>query len=131
MSVEKKVSGDINVSMRDHNQIGHVGHVVNEAPEPELRWSAPTSTANSDGSFTISSFLEIVSPYPPAQLFLKVISMGITELEVIPQRVGMSIKGHSGRRDGWCFTTLMQPSGRYLVSVRSRENGLRVEYQFD
>lgn len=123
--------GDIHANIGTHNQIGQIGHTINQAPEPELTHTAPVTTTHPDGTFTISFLVEVISPYPVGQLYLEVHSDGIMSLDVVPQRTGMSMSGHTGKREGWCFTTLMQAFGRYSVTVRTRENKINMTYAFN
>lgn len=127
---DKKI-GDISVSMGDANNVNHIGHIVNEAPAPDIEFvGKPMITEHSDGTFTVVFSFEVVAPYPPGQLYLKVSSAGISELDVSQQAAGVSMSGHSGRREGYCFTTLMRPYGRYQVRLRSRDRNIHVEHTF-
>jgi len=129
-------SGKNSVSVSGSNNsvsIGHIGDVtINQAPQPELRISAAESSKNEDGTYTMSAEVEVVSPYPPGSLRLEAWAPGIVSLGAAPQRTGMSMTGHSGVRPDHAFTTLMQPFGKYVITVRTAApTNVDLRYDFD
>jgi hypothetical protein len=122
-----------NISAGGNVTIGHIGDMtINQAPQPELKLSGTKSLKNPDGTFSLTTEAEIVSPYPPGSLRLEAWAPSILSFDAIPQRVGMSMTGHSGLRLDHAFTTLMQPHGKYLVVVRTKEPAnIDLRYDFD
>jgi len=90
---------------------------------PILEIGPQTSQENQDGTVTVRALLTIIAPIPPKQLFLEVHAPDILSFEVIPQRNGAQIFGHSGKREGFAFTSLMQPFGSYIASVQMKKLG--------
>ena len=113
--------------------VGHIGDVtINQAPRPKLELSAAKVERNEDGTYSVTSEAEIVSPYPPGSLRLEAWASGIIDLEAIPQRTGIIITGHTGVWADFAFTTLMQPFGKYLIVVRvSEPTNVELKYEFD
>jgi hypothetical protein len=106
-------------------------NVINQAPKPDLKTLNNDIRQNPDGSQTVLILTEVVAPYPPGSLLIKAAAPHILDLDVIPQRTGMSINGQSGKRDGYAFTTLMSPFGKYMINVRtSKPEAVSVEYEF-
>ena len=81
-------------------------NVINQAPKPDLKQLHNSILQNPDGSQTISILAEVVAPYPPGSLFVQATAPDIIDFGVIPQRTGMSVTGHSGKREDHAFTTL-------------------------
>ena len=117
--------------LTSHNQSGGItAHTVNQAPEPELRCGQLVNQRNADGSYTVTCTLDVISPYPPAELRLQVEAAGLVSLDVNSHRTGTSMIGHSGMRDGWGFTSVISPSGRYTLSVIAAEPKFGIAYKF-
>jgi hypothetical protein len=107
-------------------------NVINQAPKPELKQLHNDVRQNPDGSQTASILAEVIAPYPPGSLFIKATSPYIAALNVIPQRAGASVTGHSGKREGYAFTTLMNPFGKYIIEIQtSKPESVALEYQFE
>ncbi len=116
------VTGDnaIGLVMGSDNQIGHIGHVINQAPEPEIKFSDARMEIGEGGFITYTATLHIVAPYPPASLWLKESAQEVSEFSVMANRTGMVMTGHSGTAPGYHFTTLISPHGTYAYRVVSR-----------
>lgn len=102
------------------NQSGGItaAHVtVNQAPDPDLSARELFVNQKSGNQYHSRLELTILSPYPPANLMVKVHAPSIVSAELNPQRGGMVMKGHSGRRDGWAFDNLQAPSGRIHLDI--------------
>jgi hypothetical protein len=126
----QKKLGDIKITMGNRNTVGNIGHVVNEAPEPELRQlSANVSEAN--GVVTTLVMIEVVAPYPPANLYLEARSPTLIECRVTPQRSGVHQTGNSSKREGFWFTNIQHPWGKYLMTVKAASRDLQFEYNFN
>ena len=107
-------------------------NVINQAPKPELKQLHNDVRQNSDGSQTISILTEVVAAYPPGSLFIQATAPHIAALNVIPQRTGMSMTGHTGQRKNYAFTTLMNPFGTYMIDVQtSKPEQVTIEYHFE
>ena len=114
------------------NQSGGItAHTVNQAPEPELRFGPLSNRRNPDGTYTITCTMDVIAPYPPAELSLQVEAAGIASLHVNSERARLHRFGHSGLRDGWGFTSLVNPSERYIVTVIAAEPRFGVAHRFD
>ena len=113
--------------------VGHIGDVtINQAPRPKLELSAAKVERNEGGTYSVTSEAEIVSPYPPGSLRLEAWAPGIISLDASPQRTGIVMMGHTGVRADFAFTTLMQPFGQYLITVRVSElTNVELKYEFD
>jgi hypothetical protein len=120
-------------AITSHNQSGGItAHTVNQAPKPEIKWGALTVAVHSDGKNMISGRFEVVAPYPPAALHLRAISPGIETFQLSPVgRTGVFLEGHSGKRDGWCFTTLHHPIGTYQATVVTASDQLKFKHNFE
>lgn len=134
---DKDRTGGNTFHTTSHGQIGGVtaGQYINEAPEPELRGGGDLlrNQQREDGTFLHRLVLEVVAPYPPANLFLYV--PGASAIEVHPQRSGVVMIGNSGSRADGAFTNLQQPSGilhlDILTAGRMAEAvGFELEYDF-
>lgn len=114
------------------NQSGGIAaHTVNQAPPPQLRQLSTSLAENSDGTYTTSFMFEVVAPYPPGNLSLEVHAATIISLDMVPQRAGIHMSGHTGKRDGFAFTNLHSPFGKYLMTVRTgKQEQLVVNYSF-
>jgi hypothetical protein len=118
-------------NVTSHNQSGGItAHTVNQATEPELRFGPLANRRNPDGTYTITCTMDVIAPYPPAELSLQVEAAGITSLDVRSEHAGLHMSGHSGLRDGWGFTSLISPSGRYTVTVVAAEPKFSVAHRF-
>ena len=107
-------------------------NVINQAPKPELKQLHNDVRQNSDGSQTISILTEVVAAYPPGSLFIQATAPHIAALNVIPQRTGMSMTGHTEQRKNYAFTTLMNPFGTYMIDVQtSKPEQVTIEYHFE
>ena len=126
------ISGSDNVI--SFNQSGGVtaGTYINQAPEPELRLISNEGKANPDGTYTSSVLTEVVAPYTPGKLIVEAFAPGIVDLDVRPQGTGVMMGGHAGKRAGLCFATVINPSGRYWLNIKTKdEPQLSVEWRFE
>jgi hypothetical protein len=122
--------GDIKISVGNQNTIGHVGHVVNQAPRPELRVLSH-QRGEADGLFFIEAIVEVVSPYPPGNLYLEAKAENIVELRVTPARGSMLFGGRAGLSGGVAFTNVQSPFGQYVVYVTARSQDIKFDYRFE
>ena len=106
-------------------------NVINQAPKPDLKQLNNSIRQNPDGSQTISILAEVVAPYPPGSLFIQATAPDILDFDVNPQRTGMSMTAHSGKKESHAFTTLMSPFGQYMINVRTtKPQSVVIEYEF-
>jgi hypothetical protein len=112
---------------------GQIGNnTINQAPKPDLRFGAQAVKKNADGTYTETLFVEIESPYPPAQLYLQANGLNIVSFEAVPQRVGMSMGGPEAVRKDFAFVTLIQPFGTYLLKVVVKaQTPISLDWKFD
>lgn len=127
----------VNISGSGHVlSIGQTGGVtartvINQAPAPKLIRLSAVEKNTADGKWEVVLVFAVESPYPVGNLFLGVYCTGIIDMECIPQRTGVSMEGHSGRREGYCFTNLHQAFGTYRLVVRAESRQpVRIEYEF-
>jgi hypothetical protein len=105
---------------------------VDAAPEPELQARPLFLNRQEGGRFHSRFELEVVSPYPPANLRLVVHASTIQDMQLAPQRSGIAMFGHSGKREGYCFTNLHNPAGSLHLDVfTAGEEKFEVEYDFN
>ncbi len=127
-----KVSDKPNVSVTSHNQSGGItaGTVnINAAPEPKLNAQVLLENQQSGSEFLSRYALTIDSPYPPANLYIVVSAPTIKRIDLVPQRSGMVIGGHSGVRPGMAFTNLQNPYGLlHLNVITSQPEKLSIEW---
>lgn len=125
------VIGAVKGSVVSINQQGGItAHTVNQAPSPKLNILSHSSTA--EGAwYKTTVVIEIVAPYPAANLYLEAVSNGIETFDVAPMRTGGFMFGHTGKRAGFCFTNVQQAYGRYTLTVRSRSERVELRYNFD
>ena len=133
ITINAPVGGDVHVVQSIGQSGGITAHtVIDQAPGPRLRQVRHSEVVMLDGMFESSTVYEIVAPYPPAALRLAAYAEGILSLDVRPQRDGLHLYGHTGRRDDHHFTTVQHPSGHYLVRVVLREKKpITIRYHFE
>jgi hypothetical protein len=85
-----------------------------------------------DGTRTLLVTLEVVAPYPPPALQVSIQGPDIRSFDVKSERPGVHLSGHSGVSDGYRFTTLQHPSGRYRLTTTYGGKAMPVlGYAFD
>ncbi|WP_292529243.1 hypothetical protein [Methylocystis sp.] len=118
-----KAGGNVN--------IGHIGDVFNQAPEPEVKIIAMTERGNGE-KVIYDADIEVISPYPIGSLLLYAKGQGLESIDATPMRVGPSIGGQSGIREDGAFTTIMHAFGRYRITIHARhKTSLVLEYSFN
>ena len=65
--------------------------------------------------------LYLVYDIPPANVYLAVYATGVESVQLAPMRTGMSMSGHSGKRDSYAFTNLQTPYPRLQLDIVSRK----------
>jgi hypothetical protein len=120
-------------NVASHNQSGGItAHTVNQAPSPQLIRRDWRVAENADGTRTLLVTFEVVAPYPPPALQVSIQGPDIRSFDVKSERPGVHLSGHSGVRDGYRFTTLQHPSGRYRLTTTYGGKAMPVlGYAFD
>ena len=79
-------------------------------------------------SFFITK-VELYSQNPIPNVYFAAYAKTIVEFVVKPQRAGISMTGHSGKRQDFWFTNIPNFGGKYLLVVKTRESEeIRIEY---
>ena len=115
-----------------NNQAGGQ-NVINQAPPPGIKLLGDPTRASDlkNNIFTTAQLLEIIAPYPPANLQLIAYADGILGIKASAQRTGMQQYGHTVVRPGMAFTNIIRPFGRYLIIIRSSTSApIKLEYLF-
>jgi hypothetical protein len=132
-NTESPMTGKNSLTITGSNNtvtVDHIGDV--NVPGPELKLSATHGKQESDGSFAAVFDVQIVAPYTPGSLRIEAWAPGITRLDVVPQRTGAAIFGHSGVRPDHAFSTVMQPFGHYKIYVLTKApTNVEIRYLFD
>ncbi len=124
------VIGTVKNSVVSINQQGGItAHTVNQAPAPELRILSQSAITEGEWSKTTAA-IEVVAPYPVANLYIEAASDGIEEFDVVPTRSGAFTFGPTGKRTGFFFTNVQQAYGRYNLIVRSRSKAVQIRHRF-
>lgn len=120
-------------NVTSHNQSGGItAHTVNQAPPPQLIRRDWRVSENTDGTRTLFVTLEVVAPYPPSSLQVSVHGPDIRSFDVKSERPGIHLHGHSGVREGYRFTTIQHPSGKYRVAATYAGEAMpELGYSFD
>lgn len=111
-------------SINTINQSGGVNVVVNNrgngyAPVIEMKKLKENQL---DGDNFYSEYLlTIHSAFALPNLYLQINAKSIVDFDVMPQRMGGSMQGHTGDRDGFSFTNLQQAFGQYKIKVRTKK----------
>jgi hypothetical protein len=74
--------------------------------------------------------VELYSPHPIPNVYFAAHAKTIVEFEIAPQRAGMFMAGHSGKREGFWFTNVPNFGGRYLLVVKTKESE-KIEIEYD
>ena len=105
---------------------------IAELKDRELRLIEQKSEENADGTYTISSVMQVVSSSPPAGLcvrgeFNDLIEMTVEEVDPQPS-VLRSIIQIKEKPDTWYIHS---PSGAFLITVHAKSPNGTLHYKFD
>lgn len=92
-------------------------------PDPKITITPIQTNIERDGKFFSSFMLDIESVAAIPNLYLQANAQTIESFDPSPQRIGVTMIGHSGKRDGFAFTNLQQAHGKYLLSIVTRKAG--------
>ena len=94
---------------------------INKFPEPKFDMKLISANVPQNDLFETKALLTIESKTALKNLYLEAKAPSITNLEVIPQRTGMSMSGHSGKRNGFAFTNILDAWGQYMLIILSQK----------
>ena len=106
---------------------------INQAPKPDLKTLNQKTVTNPDGSSTFSALVEVVAPYPPADMSITARAEGIISLDGESQGVGSSIMMVQRRVEkSYAFENVQNPHGQYMIVVHlAKANPVTLEHHFD
>lgn len=114
---------NLEIHVTSHGQQGGItAGIVNIAAE-----SAPNITLGdqshmeTENGHLYEAILNIETKYVVPNLRIVAHAHTILSLDVAPQASGMFMFGHTGKREGFHFTTLQNAAGRYRVRVTTSE----------
>ena len=108
------------ISVISINQSGGItAHTVNvsAAPAPTLHAKPVSLNQVHESEYHSRIALTVESPYPPANLYIVVSAPSVKSINLMPQRTGIVMMGHSGTREGWAFTNLQSPYGLIHLDI--------------
>lgn len=96
--------------------------IVNQGiPKPEFSLKEIITGKEEGGLYKAEYELEVKTVIPIPRLRLEARSPSIVGMEVVPQRVGVMMAGHSGVRTGYAFDTLYDVYGTYRIVCLTKE----------
>ena len=105
---------------------------LNAAPPPGVTARQLFANKPVGSEFHTRVELLVETPYPARNLFVKVSAASIHKMDLIPERGGMVMYGHTGTRPGFAFTNLQSPKGRVYLDVLTGSAELcKVEYEVE
>ena len=127
----KKPEDDRNIDVRSYNQQGGItAGVVNIQGEiqPEISLSNESYSETEDGH-VYEADLNIKTQFVIPSLKVSAFAKSIKDFDVVPQRGGLHMTGHAGKRDDHHFTTLQNAAGLYRVKVvTSKAEQVQVDF---
>ena len=115
----KKPGDDRSIDVRSYNQQGGItAGVVNIQgdSQPKISLSNESYSKTEDGH-VYQANLNIETQFVIPALKVTAFAQSIQAFDVVPQRGGMHMSGHSGKREDHHFTTLQNAAGLYRVKV--------------
>lgn len=115
-------------------QINNNGdNIVNQnIPEPKFIFESKGINILSNGIYITEGILTIDCKVALKNLYLESHNKSIISFEVIPQRGGLYMTGHSGKREGFIFKNLPGASGTYLLITKSTQvDNTEVTYDYE
>jgi len=118
---EEKEQRDIHVTSYGQ-QGGITAGVVNIQAEPQPRIDlSETIHQETDAGHLYEAILTVDTRYPIPQLSVIAHAKSIQSLDVAPHAAGVFMYGHTGKREGYHFTTLQNAAGKYTIRVTTAE----------
>lgn len=98
-------------------------NVINklDIPEPILSIEELFSNELSNDLYKSEFLLTIDTKVQIPQLYLELQAPTIIKMDVTAQRSGISMTGHSGKREGYVFTNLINAYGSYKIIVFTKK----------
>jgi hypothetical protein len=76
--------------------------------------------------------VELYSQQLIPNVYFAAYAKSIIKFEVRPQRTGMHMGGHSGKREDFWFTNIPDFGGKYLLVVKTKKSEkIKIEYDFE
>ena len=107
---------------------------ITELKERELRLVEQKVEENADGTYTISTVMQVVSPIPPAGLDIKAEADGLIEMNVRriePQPSLLFSMNKERINPNTMCVKINSPSGKFLITVRAKEPKGMLYYSYD
>lgn len=111
--------GTVSVNQRGGITAGKV-IIKTDLPEPELSAHIATDNQLDGGLYKTIIFIDIKTKVTVPNVYLSIAAPSIVSMIVSPLRSGLSMSGHSGVRDGWVFTNLINAYGTYRATVTTK-----------
>jgi len=114
---------DPTINVTSHGQQGGItAGIVNISAEPQARISLSERThKETETGHLYEALLTVDTRYLIPSLRLEAHAHSIQSLNVVPQVGGLFMTGHTGKREGFHFSTLQNVAGQYRVRVITSE----------
>lgn len=112
-----------NIHVESHGQQGGItAGIVNIQADlqPKIELSEVTHNEVANGH-QYEAILTVDTHYTVPQIRITAHAPSIQSLDVAPQRSGMHMFGHTGKREGYHFTTIQNAAGKYRIRVTTAE----------
>jgi hypothetical protein len=107
-------------------------NITTGIPEPKFDIRPIVENKPEGTTYRTEFMLSIETKVPITNLYLQVGADTIMKMEVVPQRSGGFITGHSGIRTGFAFTNIPNAYGSYKVTAVSKSpDKFKVTYSID
>lgn len=135
----KKLTGEIHQTAIGNNnvQLGTTGDnspiiIDNRKETLENKVEAtPICYKEPEGDFFITK-IELYSKHPIPNIYIAAFAKTIVKFDVMPQRSGGHMSGHSGKRENFWFTNIPNFGGKYLLVVKTKESEeIKIEYDIN
>ena len=125
------------VEVTSYNQSGGITaqnviiNNISKTLSPELQAKVIYLNQPSEGKYRTRVEFSLNSIYPIGNLYLEVWAGTVEEIDCMPMRTGVWQEGHSGKRDGYAFTNMMNVFGNYeLHIVTTQPENIQVVFKF-
>jgi hypothetical protein len=123
MSDKEKTKPDIKVENSPNTiiQVNKNGdNVVNQKlSEPKFSLDLTANNILTDGVYITKAYFKIDHQVALKNLYLEAHNKSIISFEVVPQKSGGFMTGHSGKREGYFFSNIPGAYGTYQLIIRS------------
>jgi hypothetical protein len=107
------------IHVESHGQQGGItAGIVNihGDAKPKVKLSDTTEQKTPKG-YLYEATLSVETQYAIPEIKVTAHAASIQSLDIVPQRSGMQMFGHSGKRDGYHFKTVLNIAGKYKIRV--------------